>query len=168
MVRSDGIAVPADRRFAREQAAGVELSGALGAWVVRGELAALHSDDAELGDALVWTLGLERAFGDGTLLATFAANARGTPADPLLLFDRAALPELILAWNQSESWGSWRVVLAEAFRHGDGLLKAEVTDALTDLWSVMAGLDVPFGSRLGPYGSRPDTRRVRLGIRRSW
>jgi hypothetical protein len=167
-MRPDGLAVPVNRRYAHEQAIGIELSRVLGPWVVRGELAALHSGDAELGDALVGTLGLERAFGDGTLLVTFAANARHTPVDALLLFDRAALPELIVAWNRSESWGSWKVVLAEALRHGDGLLKAEMTDAVTDAWSLTAGLDIPFGHRRGPYGSRPDTRRVRLGIRWSW
>ncbi len=167
-IRPDGLAVPVDRRYAREQAIGIELSRVLGPWVARGELAALHSSDAELGDALVGTLGIERAFGDGTLLVTFAANARHMPVDALLLFDRAALPELIVAWNRSESWGSWKVVLSEALQHGDGLLKAEVTDAVTDAWSLTAGLDVPFGSRQGPYGSRPDTRRVQLAIRRSW
>jgi hypothetical protein len=167
-LRPDGLAVPVDRRFAREQAAGVELSRVLGAWVVRGELAALHSGDAELGDALVGTLGVERAFGDGTLLVTFAANARDTPVDALLLLDRAALPELIVAWNRSEPWGSWKIVLAEALRYGDGLVKAELNYALTDEWSSTAALDVPFGPRKGPYGARPDTRRVQLGIRRSW
>ena len=73
-----------------------------------------------------------------------------------------------MAWNRTESWGSWKVVLAEALQHGDGLLKAEVTNAVTDAWSLTAGLDIPFGHGRGPYGSRPDTRRARLGIRWSW
>ena len=166
--RPDGLAVPADRRYAREQAAGIELSRVLGAWVVRGEVAALHSGDAELGDALIFTLGVERAFGDGTLLVTWAANARDTPVDALLLFDRAALPEVVAAWSRAESWGSWKVVLAEALRHGDGLVRAEVTDAVTDAWSVTAGLDLPFGSRHGLYGARPDTRRLRVAARFAW
>ncbi len=167
-IRPDGIAVPADRRYAREQAAGVEVSRVLGAWVVRGELAALHSGDAELGEALIGTLGVERAFGDGTLLVTLAANALHTPVDALLLFDRAPLPEVVAAWNRAESWGSWKVVLAEALRHGDGLVRAEVTDALTDAWSLTAGLDLPFGSVHGPYGARPDTRRARVAVRFAW
>lgn len=68
----DGIAVPADRDFAHESGAGVEASRVVGPFVLRAELAALFSSDARLGDALLWTLGAERSFGDGTLLVTFA------------------------------------------------------------------------------------------------
>lgn len=164
----DAVALPADRRYAREDAGGVELSRVTGSWILRAEGAALFSDDPGLGDALVWTLGAERSFGDGTLLFTLAANARGTPVDPLLLFDRAILPAFISVWQQSERWGSWRVVWTQGLRHGDGLAKAEVSWNATDALALTAGIDVPYGSRYGPFGSRPDLRRARAGARLAW
>jgi len=164
----EGIAVPVDRRYAREDGVGVEVSKVTGAFVLRAEGAALFSKDPELGDALIWTLGAERAFGDGTLLVTFAANARGTNVEPILLLDRAFLPGLIVAWSQSEPWGAWRLVLTQALRHGDGLAKGEVSYAVTDSCRATLGADVPFGSRYGPFGSRPETRRAHLAVRQSW
>jgi len=161
----DAVALPADRRFAREDAAGLELSRVTGAWVLRAEAAVLSSDDASLGGALVWTAGAERAFGDGTLLLTFAANARGTPVDPLLLFDRAFLPALVAIWQRTERWGSWRLVLTQGLRHGDGLAKGELSWSATDSVGLTLGADLPYGSRNGPFGSRPDLRRLRAGAR---
>lgn len=166
--REDGVAIPTDRRFVHEKGVGIEVSRVVGALVVRAEVAGLFSKDEGLGDALLYTLGLERAFGDGTLLVTFAANGRGTPVDPALLFDRAFLPGLIVVWNRAERWGDWRIVVTEAFRHGDGFLKAEVSDNLTDVWKVTFGAELPFGSRYGPFGARDASRRVRLAVRRSW
>jgi len=163
-----GLEVPIDRRFAREDAVGVEVSRVTGPFVLRAEGAALLSSDPGLGDALVWTLGLERAFGDGTLLVTLAANARGTPVDPLLLLDRAILPAAIAAWSRTERWGSWRLVLTCGLRHGDGLAKADVAYDLTDVWKASLGVDVPYGSSAGPFGSRPESRRAWLAARRSW
>lgn len=159
------VALPADRRFAREDAAGFELSRVTGAWVLRAEAAVLSSDDPVPGDALVWTLGAERAFGDGTLLLTVAANARGTPVDPVLLFDRALLPALVGIWQRTERWGSWRLVLTQGLRHGDGLAKAEVSWKATDAVALTLGADAPYGSRRGPFGSRPDLARVRAAAR---
>lgn len=166
--RPDGIAIAADRRFVHEEGVGLEVSRVVGAYVLRAEAAGLFSKDAELGEALLYTLGLERAFGDGTLLVTFAANARGTPVDPALLFDRAFLPGLVVVWTRSERWGDWRIVATEAFCHGDGFLKAEVSDNLTDVWKITLGAELPFGSRYGPFGARDASRRVRLALRRSW
>jgi hypothetical protein len=157
-----------DRRYAREEALGVELSRVTGAWVVRAEGAALWSSDTGLGDALIWTLGAERAFGDGTLLLTLAANARATPVDPLLLFDRAILPSLIAVWQKTERWGSWRAVWTQGLRHGDGLAKAEASWSATDALALTLGADVPYGSRYGPFGARPEMRRLRAGARWSW
>jgi hypothetical protein len=161
----DAVVLPADRRFAREEAGGVELSRVTGAWVLRAEAAVLSSDDPGLGDALVWTFGTERAFGDGTLLLTLAANARGTPVDPLLLFDRAVLPAFIGVWQRTERWGSWRAVWMQGLRHGDGLAKAEVSWNATDRLGFTVGADVPYGSRSGPFGARPDLERIRTGVR---
>ncbi|MEO6324059.1 MAG: hypothetical protein ABIT01_07935, partial [Thermoanaerobaculia bacterium] len=168
MLTSDGVAIPADRRWAREQGVGVELSRVVGGFVLRAEGAALFSRDPELSDALIWTVGLERVIGDGSLVVTLAANARGTEVDPALLFDRALLPGVIAAYTRTERWGSWRVVALHAFRHGDGLVKAEVEDAVTDLWRVALGVEVPYGSGLGPFGARSATRRAHLSVRRSW
>ena len=164
----DAIAVPADRRFAREDAAGVELSRVTGPFILRAEGAVLSSTDPDLGDALVWTVGAERAIGDGTLLLTFAANARGTPVDPLLLFDRAILPALITIWQRSERWGSWRLVWMQGLEHGDGLAKAEVSWSVTDALALSLGADVPYGSRYGPFGARPEMKRLRAGVRWGW
>lgn len=164
----EAIALPADRRFAREDAAGVELSRVTGSWVLRAEAAVLSSDDASLGDALVWTVGAERAFGDGTLLVTLAANARGTPVDPILLFDRAILPALVAIWQRTERWGSWRLVWTQGLAHGDGLAKAEVSWSATDALALSLGFDVPYGSRFGPFGARPDLKRARAGARWSF
>ncbi len=168
LLGADGTAIPADRRYARENGAGLEVSRVVGPFVLRGEAAALSSSDPDLGHALIWTLGLERAFGDGTLLVTFAANARATPVDRVLLFDRAFLPGLIAIWSRSERWGSWRIVWTSAFDRGDGLIKAEIADNLTDEWGVTAGGDLPYGSRNGPFGARWASRRVHLAVRRSW
>jgi hypothetical protein len=164
----EGYAIPADRRYAREKGAGVEVSRVTGSFVLRGEASILSSSDPELGQALIWTLGLERAFGDGTLLVTFAANARGTEIDEALLFDRAFLPGLIVVWDRTERWGSWRIAWTNAFDHGDGLLKGEVTDAWTDTWKATLGVDLPYGSRYGPFGARWASRRAYLAVRRAW
>jgi hypothetical protein len=164
----DAIALPADRRYAREKAFGVELSRVTGSWVLRAEGAALSSSDPDLCDALIWTLGAERAFGDGTLLVTLAANARGTPVDPLLLFDRAILPAFIAIWQRTQRWGSWRAVWTQGLRHGDGLVKAEVSWNATDALGLTLGADVPYGSRFGPFGARPDLKRARAGARWSF
>ena len=164
----DGVAVPVDRRWVREEGLGFELSRVMGGFVLRAEGAALFSRDPELSDALIWTVGVERTFGDGSLVVTLAANVRGTLVDPALLFDRALLPGVIAAYTRTERWGSWRVVALHAFRHGDGLVKAEVEDAVTDVWRVALGVDLPYGSRRGPFGARSATRRAHLAVRRSW
>ncbi len=163
-----GLTVPVERRFARESAAGVEVSRVAGPWVVRGEAAALFSDDPGLGDALIGTLSAERAFGDGTLLVTVAGNARDTPVDAALLFDRAILPALIAAWNRTEAWGTWKAVWTAGLRHGDGLLKAEVGYDATDAWRVTLGGELPYGPETGALGILHAARRVHLAIRRSW
>ncbi|MFA6147456.1 MAG: hypothetical protein WC899_04535 [bacterium] len=163
-----GPTVPVDRRYAREEAAGVEVSRVAGSWVLRGEAAALFSDDPDLGDALIGTISAERGFGDGTLLVTLAGNAKDTPVDPALLFDRALLPALIAAWNRTEAWGDWKVVWTEGLKHGDGLLKAEVGYNATDVWRLTLGGELPFGSEKGPLGALHAARRAHLAVRRSW
>ncbi|MBI5576159.1 MAG: hypothetical protein HY896_07305 [Deltaproteobacteria bacterium] len=163
-----GPTVPVERRYAREQGAGVEVSLVAGSWVLRGETAALFSGDPGLGNALVGTLSAERGFGDGTLLVTLAGNAKDTPVDATFLFDRALLPVLIVAWNRTEAWGNWKVVWTEALKHGDGLLKAEVGYNATDFWSLTLGGELPYGSEKGPLGALHAARRAHLALRRSW
>lgn len=165
----DGSAtLPVDRRWAREDAGGLELSRVVGSFVLRGELGALFSNDASVGDALLWTAGAERAFGDGTLLVTFAANARGTPVDSRLLSDRAALPALFVVWSRSEEWGGWKAVWATGLRRGDGLVQGEGSYDLAHGVRLTVGADFPYGSRNGPFGARPDTRRAWASARYSW
>lgn len=163
-----GIRVPVERRYAREAALGVEASRVLGPWVLRGEAAALFSNEPDLGDAQIGTVSLERAFGDGTLLVTLAGNFAGTPSDARLLFDRGILPALITAWNRSERWGSWKLVWTAGLRRGDGLVKAEAGYDLTEVWKVTVGADVPYGNEEGPLGSLRAARRARLAVRRAW
>lgn len=164
----DGFEIPVDRRFAREQGLGGEVSRVVGGFVVRAELAALFSKDPELGDAILWTLGAERAFGDGTLLVTFAANARPVRVPKALLLDRAFLPGLIAAWTRTEDWGSWRLVWTQALEHGDGLARAEAGWNLTDVWRLTPGLELLYGSSSGPFGARKKGSRATLDVRRSW
>ena len=163
-----GLIVPVERRYAREQGVGVEVSRVTGSWVLRAEAAALFSEDPDLGNALIGTLSAERGFGDGTLLVTLAGNAKDTPMDPALLFDRALLPALIAAWNRTEEWGSWKVVWTEGLKYGDGLFKAEVGYNATDLWRITLGGELPYGSEKGSLGALHAARRVHLALRRSW
>ena len=131
-----------------------------------GAVALLAHDD--LGDALIGALSLEKGFGDGTLLITLAGNAKDSPVDASLLFDRALLPALIAAWNRTEEWGEWKIVWTAGHRHGDGLLKAEVGYNLTDLWKVSLGGELPYGSEKGPFGALNEARRMHVALRRSW
>jgi hypothetical protein len=168
VVTPRGITVPVERRYAREEAVGIELSRVVGAWVVRGEAAALFSRDRDLGNALIGALSAEKGFGDGTLLVTLAGNAVNPPVNPQLLFDRGVLPALIVAWNRSEQWGAWKLVWTTGLKQGDGLVKGEVGYNLTDLWKLTVGGDMPYGSEEGAFGALRGARRLHAALRRSW
>ena len=127
-----------------------------------------ESPDALVSNILIARAEAERSFGDSSLLVTYADNAWSFPTDPLLLFDRAILPALIVVWNRTEAWGAWKIVWAAGFDHGDGLIKAELSDNLTDSWRVTVGFDYPYGSREGPFGYRADARRAHAALRWSW
>jgi hypothetical protein len=163
-----GPIVPVERRYAREEGVGIEVSRIVGAWVIRGELAALFSGDRDLGDALIGALSAEKGFGDGTLLVTLAGNAMNPPVDETLLFDRGILPAFIAAWNRTEEWGEWKLVSASGLKQGDGLLKGEVGYNMTDTWKITIGAELPYGSKNGPYGSLHAAQRVHLALRHSW
>lgn len=163
-----GSIVPVERRYAREEGVGIEVSRIVGAWVIRGEVAGLLSRDRDLGNAVIGALSAEKGFGDGTLLITLAGNAIDPPVDASLLFDRAILPALITAWNRTEEWGEWKLVWTEGLKHGDGLLKGEIGYNLTDLWKVTLGGEFPYGSTEGPFGALHAARRVHVALRRSW
>jgi hypothetical protein len=163
-----GFSVPVERRYAREEAVGIELSRVIGSWIVRGEGAALFSRDPDLGNALIGALSAEKGFGDGTLLVTLAGNAVHPPVNAQLLFDRAILPSLIAAWNRTEDWGAWKVVWTCGLERGDGLLKGEIGYNLTDLWKLSLGADLPYGSDRGAFGALSAARRVQVALRRSW
>lgn len=165
LVTADGIALPVDRRHVSEWGIGLELSKVAGGWMVRGEVGALFSADAELGDALLATVGIERRAMGGTLLVTVAANAINPPIAEPLLFDRALLPMLIAAWTRDESWGGVRLTATTGLRRGDCLLKAEIMDRLDDELALTAGVDIPVGDREGPLGVLANARRVRVALR---
>ena len=163
-----GVVIPVERRYAREEAVGIEVSRVLGSWIARGEAAAFFSRDRELGDALIGALSAEKGFGDGTLLITLAGNAINPPVDETLLFDRATLPALIVAWNRTEEWGEWKLVSTSGLKRGDGVLKTELGYNITDTWKITVGGDLPYGSKDGPLGSLHAARRAHLALRRSW
>lgn len=160
--------VSVGRRYAREQGVGIELSRVAGPYVLRAELAGLLSKDPELGDAVIGTASVERGFGDGKLLVTLAANAIDPPVNQTLLFDRALLPALIAAWNQTEPWGDWKLVSTTGLEHMDGVVKGEVGYNMTDTWKVTVGGDLPYGSENGALGALKKARRLYLALRRSW
>jgi len=163
-----GLIIPVERRYAREEAVGIEASRIIGSWILRGEGAALFSRDRDLGNALIGALSAEKGFGDGTLLVTLTGNALDTPVDPVLLFDRSILPALIAAWNRTEDWGEWKLVWSVGLKRGDGLVKGEAGYNLTDLWKVTLGGELPYGSAEGPFGALSAARRVHLALRLSW
>jgi hypothetical protein len=156
------------RRYAREEAAGLEVSRVLYSFVLRAEGAFLHSDDRDLGDALIWALSAERGWGDGTLIVTLADNAKETPVDAALLFDRALLPAFIAAWNQAAPWGNWKIAWTAGLAHGDGLAKAEVGYDLDDFWKFTLAGQLPYGDKDGPLGALHAARNVQAALRRSW
>lgn len=165
---SAGFSLPVERRYAREEAAGVELSRIIGSWIVRGEGAALFSRDRDLGNALIGAVSVEKSFGDGTFLVTLAGNAISPPVDAAQLFDRAILPAIITAWNRTEEWGEWKLVWSAGLKHGDGMLKGETGYNLSDIWKVTLGGELPYGSENGPFGALQTARRVSVALRRSW
>lgn len=167
-VTGAGVLIPVERRYAREEAAGVELSRVVGPWVLRAEAALLFSRDRALGNAAILSGSAERSFGDGTLLVTLAGNLKQTPVDPTLLFDRAILPALIVAWNRSEEWGGWKLVWSTGLKRGDGVAKGEWGYNLTDVWKLTLGGDLPYGSEKGAYGALRSARRLMAAVRRSW
>lgn len=156
------------RRFANEGGVGLEVSRVAGAWVLRGEASILHSRDPDLGDALIWALGAERPVRDGSLIVTVMGNARATPINKAFLFDRAFLPGFIIACNQGEEWGSWKVAWVGTFQPAGGVLKAEATYDATDTWKLTAGTDLPHGARSSPLGALSGARRIRASVRWSW
>jgi hypothetical protein len=165
---STGLRIPVERRYAREEAFGIELSRIIDSWIIRGEGAALFSRERGLGNALIGAVSVERGFGDGTLLITLAGNAISTPVETAQLFDRAILPALITAWNRTEEWGEWKLVGTAGLKHGDGLFKAEAGYNISDLWKLTMGGELPFGSEKGPFGALGTARRAQIALRRSW
>jgi len=165
---ANGLVIPVERRYVEEEGVGIELSRVVGSWVIRGEVAGLFSRDRELGNAVIGALSAEKGFGDGTLLMTLAGNAIDPPVDEILLFDRAILPALITAWTRTEEWGEWKAVWSVGLKHGDGLVKAEVSYNLTDVWKLTVGGEAPYGSGQGGFGALDAARRLRMAVRRSW
>ena len=165
---SAGFSLPVERRYAMEEAAGIELSRIIGSWIVRGEGAALFSRDRDLGNALIGAVSVEKSFGDGTFLVTLAGNAISPPVDSAQLFDRAILPVIITAWNRTEEWGEWKLVWSAGLKHGDGMFKGEAGYNLSDTWKLTLGGELPYGSEEGAIGALQTARRVSVALRRSW
>jgi len=163
-----GLSIPVERRYAREEAAGIELSRIVGSWIIRAEGAMFFSRDHDLGDALIGALGAEKRFGDGTLWLTLAGNALSTPVDSRLLFDRANLPLFSVMWTQTEEWGDWTLLWNVGLKYGDGLFKGEINYNMTDTIKLSFGADLPYGSDKGPFGLLNNAQLCRVAIRYSW
>jgi hypothetical protein len=167
-VRDDGTFIPLTRRFSQEDAYGVEIVRGSGSWIVRGEAAYSTSRDPEVGDALIWTISVERPARNGAVMVTVAGNALTPPINPLLLFDRAFLPHFIATSTQLEPWGSWRILWLGTFRRVGGILEAEIARDLTDVLKLTVAADLPHGSQTSSPGAISRARRVRSGLRWSW
>jgi hypothetical protein len=162
------LVVPVDRHFASERAVGGSASHAWGGWILDGELGVFHSGDPAVGDAAIWTIGGSRLVRNGLVTATVAANAIAPPTNPLLMFDRALLPAVILAVEEYESWGSWRIVGLGTFHTVGGILSVEATRNLTDAFGLTLGADLPDGAALSPATAFSGGKRGRVTLRWSW
>lgn len=160
--------VPLARRFAREDAYGVEAVRGQGEWLVRGEFSYSRSRDPEVGDAVLWAVGVERAVRSGVAVVTVAGSAIEPPINPLLLFDRAFVPSFVATTTQLEDWGSWEVTWLATFRRVGGILQLEASRDLTDVVKVTIGSDLPHGSRTSSPGAISRAKRLRAGLRWSW
>jgi hypothetical protein len=156
------------REFSREDGVGIDLSRDCGAWMLRGELAALRSRDTRVGDALLWSAEAERPVRAGTVFLTVVGNALESPAQPLLVYDRAYLPGFIAGTTQTEPWGGWRVSWVATVRKIGGILKTELTRDLGQSVKLTVGTDLPYGARLETPGAFWKARQVRATVRWDW
>ena len=165
---SEPVTVPLARHFSQERAAGVTLSRVAGGWTVHGELGLSASPDNDVGRAAIFSLGATHLVRSGTFTATIAANAVEPPVNPLLMFDRALLPCLILATHETESWGSWSAAWLGTFRTVGGVLGLEASRDVTDTVKLTVGAELPHGATLSPAAAFSGGERVRAGLRWSW
>jgi hypothetical protein len=163
-----GTILPISRRYAEESGVGVQLSRPYRGWLVEGELAVLRSLDADLGNAVIWSVNCSHPVRTGTFLGTFAMNSVATPVDPLLLFDRALLPAFIVGVRQTESWGNWRAGWLATFSRVGGVLTADAVKDLTDVLKLTGGIDLPHGDAFSPARAFAGHKRVRAGVRWEW
>ena len=165
---AQGTILPIRRRYADESALGVQLSRPYRGWLVEGELAVMRSNDADLGNAVIWSVNCSHPVRTGTFLGTFAMNSVATPVDPLLLFDRALLPAFIVGVRQTESWGNWRAGWLATFSRVGGLLTADAVKDLTEVIKLTGGIDLPHGDAFSPARAFAGHKRVRAGVRWEW
>ena len=166
--RPPGLLVPLTRRFSDEDGYGVEVVRGWGAWLARAEVAYLSSSDPEVGNALTWSVGAERAARNGLAIVTVSGNAIEPPVNRVLLFDRAFLPSFVATSTQLEDWGSWTVSWLATFHRIGGILEVEVGRDLTDVVRLSVAADLPHGSRTSSPGAISQARRLRSGVRWSW
>ena len=163
-----GRVIDVQRHFADETAAGLGVSRAIEGWMLRGELAHLRSPDPNVGRALTWSVGVDRPARNGMFTVTLAGNAIDPPIDPLAMADRAFLPYFIATSTQAEDWGQWTVKWLATMRRVGGVLTTTVERTLTPEVSLMAGLDVPHGSRSSSPGAISRARRGHVTIQWRW
>ncbi len=163
-----GTLVPMRRSFTTERAAGIGATRVTGTWVLHGELAYLESPHPDVGRALLWSVGADRAARQGVFTVTLAGNGRDTPIDPLGLPDRAFLPYFVATSTQQEEWGTWNVRWLATLRRIGGILTIDLTRTLTSRTSVVGGVDLPHGSRTSSPGAISRARRAHAGLRWTW
>ena len=95
-------------------------------------------------------------------------NGIHPPVTPLLLFDRALLPAVILAVRQYEEWGTWNIGLLGTFDRIGGVLTVEIARNLTDSVKLTGGADLPHGAALSPARAFARNKRLRTAIRWAW
>lgn len=162
------VVVALDRRFAREHAAGGSVTHAAGSWMITAELGILRSDDSALGTAAIWSLGASHVVRNGTFTATVAMNAIEPRTNPLLLFDRALLPLVVLAMREHRSWGSWNAGWLSTFRTVGGVFSAEIARDLSDVVKLTMGTELPHGATFSPAMAFTGGQRLRVALRWSW
>jgi hypothetical protein len=167
-LRTDGVFVPIERRYPTERAAGLELSRAVGNWIVRTELAASASDDADLGKAVIWTVGGSTLVRNGSFTGTIAINLIEPPVTPLILLDRAILPAVVLAMRQRENWGRWEIAWLGTYGTTGGALRVETARTLSDRVDAVISAELPHGTVRSPARAFAGSQRLRAGLTWSW
>jgi hypothetical protein len=164
----DGRLAIVNRRFVAERAAGLEVNHPIGSWILRGEASISHSDDKAVDTEWLYTVQAEHRYRSGLLTVAYAGRLPDTGLGLSVQLDRAALPSVTLALNQSETWGDWRAAWIGTTDSVGGVFNGELTRPLTDAWQLIVGMDIPHGASTSAFGAFSSARRVRTSLKFGW